>query len=48
MKLYIVCYPIYVHKIFGQHEAAKEFYDWLLGSGDFLEEEVILEEVELE
>jgi len=56
MKLYVVCYPIYdhpgktfcVHKVFGQRGAAKKFYEWLLKSGDFSEEEVVLEEVELE
>jgi len=56
MKLYVVCYPIYdhpgktfcVHKVFGQRRAAKEFCEWLLESGDFSEEEVVLEEVELE
>jgi len=56
MKLYIVCYPIYdhpgntycCHKVFWQREAAKKFCEWLLESGDFSEEEVVLEEVELE
>jgi len=56
MKLYIVCFPIYdhpgkagcVHKVFGQREAARKFCDWLLESGDFSEEEVVLEEVVVE
>jgi len=56
MKLYVVCYPIYdhpgktrcVHKVFGQRKAAKKFCRWLLKSGDFLEEEVGLEEVEFD
>jgi len=56
MKLYVVCYPIYdhpgktrcVHKVFGQRKAAKKFCGWLLKSGDSLEEEVALEEVEFD
>jgi len=56
MKLYVVCYPIYdhpgkarcIHKAFKHREAAEEFCESLLKLGDFLEEEVVLEEVKLD
>jgi len=56
MKLYIVCFPIYdhpgkarcAHKVFGRRESAKKFYKQLLKSGDFLEEEVVLENIKLD